>query len=280
MHASVRAAWPAFCSRFEGRCWWMYLDTKRLVTTGIGFLIDDGNLKPPASALAMSWKDLDGKPASRDQITAEWKRVKGRTDLAPKGGFAFRESARLRLPEVDIDALLFQTTGRFWTALSNRWHDIEEWPADAQLAALDLAWQNGPAFTDRNWPNMRAAFAAQDWPRAGAAVPGTHTRAKRRKQLFANAAKVAQLGLDAAVLWDQKTPSKPEQEDDMPMTPAERAALITDIAKEVRKGLADEIAAAVLHKDGLIKNVFTGNPANTHVTIPTALEHIGKAVIK
>jgi hypothetical protein len=53
------AAWPAFCASYEGRCTWLYLDTKRLPTTGLGhrvFTVADmvalpwltkGTRKPP-----------------------------------------------------------------------------------------------------------------------------------------------------------------------------------------------------------------------------------------
>ena len=40
MRPSVFAAFPGFITRFEGRLPFMYLDTKGLVTTGVGNLID------------------------------------------------------------------------------------------------------------------------------------------------------------------------------------------------------------------------------------------------
>lgn len=187
MHQSVRDRWPAMCSKYEGRCWWMYLDTKRLVTTGLGIL-----LETVEEAQSFPWFRIsDGQPATKDEIASEYRRVKNLTELAKRGGFAYKPGARLRLPEHIIDEQLLETTGRFWAGLTKAHPAIEEWPADAQLAALDLSWQNGPAFTKAGgaWPTMRAAFNSQDWKRAASAVPGTHPRAKERKRLFLSAAK-------------------------------------------------------------------------------------------
>jgi hypothetical protein len=207
MRASVAAAWPAVASRHEGRCWFLYLDTKLLPTTAIGIL-----LETVEEAQAMPWFRIsDGQPATDAEIAAEYRRVKSLTSLAPRGGFAYKPSAQLRLPEATIDELLMETTDRFWNTFKTVHPDADLWPADAQLAALDLMFQNGPKFTRAggSWPNMRAAFHAEDWTRAAANVPGTHPRAQFRKRLFTNAAKVKQLGIDPDILWDTKTPEAP-----------------------------------------------------------------------
>jgi hypothetical protein len=212
MRPSVAAAWPAVCSRFEGRCWWMYLDTKFLVTTGLGIL-----LETVEEAQSFLWLRVsDGQPATMEEIATEYRRVKALRSLADNGGSAYKASARLRLPEETIDDQLRLTTARFWAEFKEVHPDIDLWPADAQLAATDLMWQNGPKFTTKKepdgsftWKNMRAAFHAEDWTRAAANVPGTHPRAQFRKRLFTNAAKVKQLGIDPDILWDTKTPEAP-----------------------------------------------------------------------
>jgi hypothetical protein len=200
MRASVAAAWPAVCSAFEGRCWWMYLDTKRKVTTGIGFLIDSKD-----AALRLPWRKLDGSLATPVDIAVEWQRVKKLTRLAPSGGYAYRASARLRLPEADIDRLLMDMTASWWTAMWAQWPGLESWPADAQLAYLDEAWQNGKYFT-ANWPDTRAGMKAQDFRKVAGAVPGSGPRADFRKRLFRNAAIVIEKGIDRDILWNTKVP--------------------------------------------------------------------------
>lgn len=47
MHASARSAWQGFITKHEGNIGHMYLDTKGLVTIGIGNLIDPLSLATP-----------------------------------------------------------------------------------------------------------------------------------------------------------------------------------------------------------------------------------------
>lgn len=216
MRPSVYAAWPAMCTRFEGRLNHLYLDTKGLVTTGTGNLLDSGTGQPPAACLALSWYRKDGQVASDAEVTVEWLYIKSRTDLAPKSGYAFAAVASLHLDEATLDRLLSETTARFWTVLARSAAAIETFPADAQLVLLDLAWQNGPAFLDLKktdgsyvWLNTRTAVLAQDWTKAAAAVPGTGERADTRRRLFTAAAKVQAVKADPAVVWDTQAPPVP-----------------------------------------------------------------------
>lgn len=226
MRPSVAAAWPGHAALYEGRLNHMYLDTLGLVTTGIGYLIDrEGGATPPPSALALPWLTASGARASQESIAAEWKAIKARTDLARLGGRAFAAVAVLHLDWSTVDGLLGPKTATFWARLALSLPSLEAWPADAQMAALDLAWQNGPAFLDSKladgawrWPNMRAALLARDFTAAALAVPDPRPdagdddhgdRAEYRKRLFRNAARVVALRLDPAVLWDTKTPTAP-----------------------------------------------------------------------
>lgn len=225
MRAAVVKAWPAMADLYEGRCWWMYLDTKRLVTTGLGIL-----LETVGEAQTYVWRRVsDAGEATDAEVAAEYARVRKLTALAKLGGFAYRPSAKLRLSDAQIDAGLWETTNRFWARLAEHWPRLELWPADAQLAALDLIWQNGPDLTEVKrlglyvWPNMRAAFHAQDWERAAAAVPGSGPRAERRAKLFRNAAEVARLGLDREKLWDKTTPTPEPLAPVNPPEPGRRA---------------------------------------------------------
>lgn len=207
MRAAVVAAWPAMCRRFEGVTTWMYLDTKGLVTTGVGFLINT-----VAEAQALPWQTKDGKPATATQIKAEWTRVRNQQAWKKFNGLnaVWRNSAVLSLPMETVDAKLLETTDRFWKRLSQALPQIETFPADAQLALMDESWQNGPAFLDAgtSWTNTRACALAQDWARVAKAVPGNDgsERKTTRIRLFNNAAKVVQLGLDRDVLWNTRTP--------------------------------------------------------------------------
>lgn len=250
MRATVAAAWPAFIRPYEGVCSWMYLDTKLKVTTGIGFLIDSAE----AARELAPWYRADGTVASGVNINAEWLRTKQRTDLAPKGGYAFRPYATLHLLDADIDRALMAKTAQFWARLGQTLPRLEEFPADAQLAVLDEAWQNGPGFLDLRdangayvWAGTRAALLGQNFAAAADHVPGTGARAGRRRRLFQNAAAVVTLGLDPERLWDADTPHQENE-----VTPADLAAigkLIDDkLAALPKPPTADEVAAIVVGK--------------------------------
>jgi len=213
MRPAVAKAWPVHVDHFEGTLSWMYLDTKYKVTTGVGNLIDS----PAAARGAGTWYDTSGAVATPEEVDAEWRRVKALTGLAKQSGWAYRKSAELTLTWERVAELLLETTQRFWLGLIETWPAIDRGPADLQLAALDLAWQNGYDFLevkDRDtgkyiWPNMRAAWLAEDWAAAANAVPGTGERADSRKRLLRNAAKAIAVGADPEVLWDTATPIAP-----------------------------------------------------------------------
>jgi hypothetical protein len=209
MRSSVQTAWPNFVTFYEGRLSWLYLDTKALVTTGIGFLMDTGTGQAPESCLALPWVD-QGMPATRAQIGSAWSRVKARTDLAPKGGYAFKDVTTLRLSDQTISALLNAKTLEFWSVLVAQLPGLEQWPADAQLALMDMAWHMGPRFLGSRWPNFTAAAHASDF--AGMAehcqTANQSPRDARHVHLFSNAALVVKLGLDPGRLWDDLTPEQ------------------------------------------------------------------------
>lgn len=220
MRASVAKAWPAFCRRYEGVCTWMYLDTKGLVTTGVGFLINS-----VGAAADLPWEVSSGKRATLAQVEREWRRVKALTKWQKRNGLdaVWRESAVLSLPMDAVDERLAEMTPSYWSGPARAIPTLEAAPADAQLAVLDEAWQNGRAYLNPGtvWSGTRYAALAGDWAAAADHVPDPHPdagdndqgdRAERRKRLFRNAATVVKLGLDRDILWDAKTPVRPPDE--------------------------------------------------------------------
>jgi hypothetical protein len=206
VHTSVAAAWPAFCASYEGRCTWLYLDTKRLPTTGLGhrvFTVGD--------MVALPWLTKDGKPATDTQKRAEWAAIGKRTDLAPKGGFAYQSVATLHLSDATVDGLLTSDTPAYWNPLVKVLPQLESWPADAQLALLDMAYNLGAYFLGSSWPNFTAACKAGDFTKAAIyclrAVKAP--RDYRHQRMFTNAATVVMLGADPETLWLDRTPSLP-----------------------------------------------------------------------
>jgi GH24 family phage-related lysozyme (muramidase) len=207
MYQSVADAFVAFSTPFEGRVNHMYLDIKGLVTTGIGNLID-----PVDSALAVEFvHNGDGDAASEDEIRSEWQSLKDDKDALAAAGWRACRPPRTQLTITDsaIDQLVseklfqFEATLRATTA---QFASLDDWPADAQLGVLSMAWAMGPAF-GTSWPNFRAAVEAGDWRGAAsncrmneAGNPGLRPRNDANEQLFNNAAGAVDQGLDFSTL--------------------------------------------------------------------------------
>lgn len=203
----------------------MYLEAKGLVTTGTGNLIDTVK-----GAQALPWLTKDNKLATPAQVEAEWKQIKARQSIKSQGGYAYIKYATLHLSEDTVDALLFSVTDRFWSIMKGTLPDLESYPADAQLALMDLAWQNGPAFLT-SWNDTRESVRAKDFAKTAKVIASSLKASPRttfRTRLFMNAAAVLRLGLDPAVLWDTKTPNKPAAPApapvETPVTPTRRRA--------------------------------------------------------
>ena len=165
----------------------MYLDKDGAVTTGIGNLID-----PIDYALNLPWTDfVTGAPASQGDIMAEWEAVK-KCNPQSRSGF-WNQRAKLRLSTPDIDALVLRKVQEFEAQLKMRrcFSLFDEWPADAQLGLLSMAWAMGGAF---NFPKFEAAAARGDFMgMAGECKmddshnPGLTRRNIANIQLFTNA---------------------------------------------------------------------------------------------
>jgi len=199
MRQSVRDAFRDFSTRFEGCLNFPYLDVLGLVTTGIGNLID-----PVELALGLPW-EIDGAPATADQIRDGWHLVKNRQEKRGRGGWAFAQDSSLRLTPAGIDELLARKLDEVDAYLARRFSGYATWPADAQLGTLSMAWAMGPAF---QFPKFAFAVEALDFTTAAdecrmnaAGNPGLAPRNTANRLLFLNAAAVLAYGWDADTLW-------------------------------------------------------------------------------
>jgi hypothetical protein len=198
MQQSVRDFFTTFSTPFEGILDFMYLDVKGLVTTGMGNLIDSPT---QAQQLPFFFRDDSSHFATADEIAEDWQRVKDRQDLRLRGGGVFRDVALLRIDRPTIDALVDRTLDSAENTLKTgtpEFADFDNWPADAQLGLLSMAWAMGAAFAQAGrFPNFRAACAAQDFDRAAqeshmneTGNPGLAPRNRANMILFTNAARV------------------------------------------------------------------------------------------
>jgi GH24 family phage-related lysozyme (muramidase) len=203
MHDSVSAIFPELSRHFEGYVHFMYLDIKGLVTIGIGNLIDS---EAVVRGLPFTNKTT-GARATPDEIAAEWRKIKHMPELAQQGHHACEPITELRLADDAIAALVRHRLAGNEALIKATFHDWEQWPADAQLAVLSLAWAVGAGFAPK-WPSFSAACHAQDWAKAAehcklkeAGNPGVIPRNQANVQLLGNAQQVAAQGLDKSRLF-------------------------------------------------------------------------------
>lgn len=199
MHQSVKNALHDFLKKYEGKVNFMYLDVKGLVTIGVGHLIDPVN---QASKLEFRTKGGTG-PVSAGEVTAEWNTVKARKDLIPKGGEAFGAITRLELSDNGIKAMVISHANGIETYIKTNpaakkfYSNFDNWPADAQLAFMGVAW-GGIPIPQFGWHKFPEACRLEDWDSAAVeckiSSPIASGRNEAHRTMFLNAAAVKSNG--------------------------------------------------------------------------------------
>lgn len=200
MKPAVWSAFVPFTAPLEGVVPWLYQDVKGLVTVAIGNLVD-----PIQYALPLPFvHEADGRAATRDEIAAEWLRVKADPLAARKGHLYTKTITSLRLTDEGVEMLVARKLAQNDDHLRRRFADYDDWPADAQLATLSMAWACGPAF---RFPLLEAALKSRDFRLAAeechineAGNPGIVPRNRANRLLYLNAARVQDFRLDPDVV--------------------------------------------------------------------------------
>lgn len=225
MRDSVRAAFYAFNAPMEGEVPYFYQDVKGLVSIGVGLLCD-----PIALAMGLPMVHPDGRMAQRDEIAAEWLRIKnlppnakGQT-AAQLGHLYARPHTRLRLTQEGLEQSLQGKLNQADVYLTKRFPEYPEWPADAQLGVLSMAWACGPAF---RFPRLEAALKERNFRVAAfecfmpeeKTIGGLRPRNRANRILFNNAATVQHM-LDPNVLCYPRDLDAETADPDEPTQPA------------------------------------------------------------
>lgn len=203
LHQSVLEHWHEFSEPLEGRVHSMYLDILGLVTTGVGNLIDRSYI-----AAQLPWyHEKTGQPATKVEIAAAWQELKSRKDLAKLHWKYAAKLNDLRLTDAAIDALVLSKLHSNAEYVERKYFpDFSRWPADAQLAAMSMAWAVGPGFPEKfkYWTKFAAK---QDWVSAKGCCkireinnPGVVPRNRQNEKCHDNAHVVATSGMDPTEL--------------------------------------------------------------------------------
>jgi GH24 family phage-related lysozyme (muramidase) len=203
MHQSVRAIFPTFASSLEAKADHMYLDRKGLVSIGIGCIID-----PLPMVIDLPFKRRsDRASANRVEVVQEWRRIKNDKSLIAADRDDVRKVTSLVMNISDIDRLICSRLLSSQKILRKTFGQWDQWPADAQLAVLSMAWSEGSDFM-YSFPKLVSFCLANDWSgAAGECAIKTFRndkvapRNRIDRDMFVTAARVAREKLDSSRLW-------------------------------------------------------------------------------
>lgn len=142
----------------EGRADHFYLDTKGIVTVGIGCQVFD----PMTIRMSIG---IAGAPASHEQIMADFQAVRSmKPGLLLKN---YRAVTTCRMSDADILALFEEQWTQTRLELESHLGPITETQMPAQMAIMDMAFNMGVGRLfeqpPHGFPHFIAAFKAQDW---------------------------------------------------------------------------------------------------------------------
>lgn len=135
-------------TKHEGRKLMMYLDTKGIVTCGIGhalFRCDDAHL--------IQWLKHGDKPASRAEVIAAWTAVK----------LSKRQDPELYMTFEEMERVLALDMPRFVVEVKREFSESDEYPSPAMVAIHDICFTCGSL---TGWPRLTAAIKVGDWKTA------------------------------------------------------------------------------------------------------------------
>ena len=153
IHQSVIDKFIEFSTPLEGNEHAPYLDSIGLPSYGIGFLAWDSHAPQPAHlALGVKWTLPDGSTASDAEVIRQITALHAQPALAHYKATSqvVLNATTVRVNDEEIKAELMRrlTVDYRWLE-AHHFPQIGAWPADAQLAALSVAWAVGP-----DWPSI------------------------------------------------------------------------------------------------------------------------------
>jgi GH24 family phage-related lysozyme (muramidase) len=158
MHQSVIDIFPSFTANFEGRIPYMYQDVLGLITIGLGCLID-----PIEMAMELAFlRKSDNKYATDNEIASEWHAIKDDKTLAKRGHLVAKKITTLYLSEQAIDSLASKRMSQFERDLKKGFQDWDNFPANAQLTIMSMAWAMGSLFY-KEFPKFTKSCNLKHW---------------------------------------------------------------------------------------------------------------------
>jgi len=174
--------------KYEGNVLHMYLDSKGLVTVGIGHL-----LSTVADAQKLTFYTAKNVKATAAEIKTDFDNVskQPKKKLAPY----YKRFTKLHMEQGDIDNLTYAHINDFYKELKQIYVDFDSYPAPARYALFDMIFNLGKSKLQNGFPTMNRAVLAHAWPIAAKeshrAPPVQKSRNDFVKDMFNKAAEVA-----------------------------------------------------------------------------------------
>jgi GH24 family phage-related lysozyme (muramidase) len=138
----------------EGNVPYMYLDTVGRVTVGVGHMIASSSLAQELSFVVRG----TAQPASAAQIVADYNSVSAQ----PKGMLFthYQPFTRLQMTPAAVDQLLEKDIAQMESGVRASFRGYDNYPAPAQDALLDMAFNLGVNGLVTKFPKLKAAAEA------------------------------------------------------------------------------------------------------------------------
>ena len=174
MHSSAKERFVEYLREFEGFANWMYLDSRGLVSTGIGILLDPYETYCRRLCKNVSWYDKDPRQKASDaELQKEFELVKSKNGPAgapvwtkdPATNFAsyrtFEPITRYRLNEADVVKEVLNITAIKESSCRQYFGPAyDTYPADVQVVLTQMAYGGGLAARK---DDLKPLLAARDW---------------------------------------------------------------------------------------------------------------------
>ena len=144
----------AMLKKYEGCIAYMYLDTRGLVTVGVGFCLQSA--EDAASYVFHLNQDL--QKATPEQIKAEWTHLKS-LEANHLERF-YQPFTTMQMMPDDIDATLTQKALTYERVARQTFAAWDEFPVLAQLALLDMIYNLGSLM---HYPRLVRYATNRDW---------------------------------------------------------------------------------------------------------------------
>lgn len=170
----------------EGSIPHMYLDTKGLVTVGVGHM-----MRTVEAARKLPFvKREDKAPATADEIAVEYNRIAAMPFGQNHTARSFKAHTALILTGREIDALLERRIAGFEKGLRRNFDGYDTYPDRVRLGLMDMAFNLGNQGLVKKFPSFTAAARARDWKKCASECRRTgigNSRNEEVKKLFEEA---------------------------------------------------------------------------------------------